>query len=90
MNPVYRRRGDVEAMHASVTRERRQKAEVEGVVPVPIHRGGRARRAVVDYEPQPQVELEYDKMDVEHQVGDDYEAEEGVGDAEEDVDDVQQ
>ena len=51
MDHVDRRRGDVEVMHAFVRRKRRQKAEAEGVVPVPRRRGGRACRAVDDDEP---------------------------------------
>jgi hypothetical protein len=89
MDHVDRRKGDNLTMHTSVMRERRQKAEVEGLVP--RRRGGRARRADDDdeLEPEPQVEDQMD-MDMEHQVEDD--AEEDVGDveAEEDVDDFQQ
>jgi len=85
MDPVDRRGGEVEAMHASVRKERRQKAEAEGVVQVSRLRGGKPCRVVSDNEHNPQAEPEYDQMDV-----DDVEAMEGVGNVEEDVDDGQQ
>jgi hypothetical protein len=74
-----RRRGDNEAMHPFVRRERierraRQEArEAEGVV-----------HAVVEDEPLSQVDPDYVQMDIEHQVEDDVEA------MEDDVDDGQQ
>jgi len=69
MEHVDRRRGDNEAMHASVRRERRecwQQAEAKGVVQAPRRRAGRPHRAIADNEPQPQAEPEYDQMDVEY------------------------
>ncbi|RHN67920.1 hypothetical protein MtrunA17_Chr3g0108021 [Medicago truncatula] len=85
MDHVDRRRGDNLAMQASVTRECRQKAK--GLVP--RRRGGSARRANADDEPQHQAEPKYNQMDMdmEHQVEDDVEAEEEMGD---DDDDQQQ
>jgi len=50
------RRGDNEAMHASVRREHREAreaAEAEGVVQAPGRRAGRPHCAVVEDEPQP-------------------------------------
>jgi len=47
---------------------------------VPRRRGGREHRADTNDEPQPQVEPEHDQMDMEHQLEDNDEAEEDVGD----------
>jgi len=62
-------RGYNEAMHASVRRgreERRARREAEGVVQAPRRRAGRPRRAVAEDESQPQADLDYEQMDVEH------------------------
>jgi len=91
MDHVYRRRGDVVAIHASIRRENLERLEEEGRLPV--RRGvGMGRLGGADnepqsepeYEPQPHMDME---MEVVHQMEDDAEAEKEVGD---DDDDEQQ
>ena len=65
--------------HASVKRQREARCQVrrmgreaeageavESVVQAPGHRAGRLRRVVVEDEPQPQADPDYEQMDVEH------------------------
>jgi len=73
-----RKRGDNEAMHDSVRRERQQMSEAEGVIAVP--RRGRARGAVADDELQLVPKPQYEQMDVELEVQIDAETEEDVDD----------
>jgi len=55
-------------------REAEARAAAEGVVQALRRRAGRPRCAVVEDEPLPQANPDYEQMDVEHQTEDDVEA----------------